>query len=210
MGRYGSGPMATTIVLARHAESDWNRAQRWQGHADRPLTQLGRRQARALAERLRSFPPTAVYSSDLRRARETAEIVAGRLALPVALEPRLREIDVGEWEGLTTADAELRYPEGARRRSEGGTGWLEGESYEALGARSLAALQAIASAHPGERVLVVSHGGPMRVAWLASAGADETRPRYGNCAVEEFELGSGRIRRIHSGERGGLHQQVQG
>jgi broad specificity phosphatase PhoE len=93
----------TTILLARHGESDWNRAKRWQGFADRPLTELGREQAVALADRLRDTELDAIYSSDLHRARETAEIVAGSKGLRVEVVRDLREVDVGSWSGLTRA-----------------------------------------------------------------------------------------------------------
>ena len=105
----------TTILLVRHGETDWNLERRWQGHIDRPLNDVGRAQARALADRLDSEPFAAVYSSDLARARETAEIVAAAHGLPVHLDPRLREADVGEWSGLTADEIERRYPEGCGR-----------------------------------------------------------------------------------------------
>jgi alpha-ribazole phosphatase len=91
----------TTILLARHGETDWNRDGRFQGHADPPLNAAGRRQAEGLAQTVASEPPDAVYASDLRRAFETAEIVGARLGLPVGREIALREIDVGSWHGLT-------------------------------------------------------------------------------------------------------------
>ena len=91
----------TTILLARHGETDWNRAGRWQGWADPPLNETGRVQARELAEQLRTIPFDAVYSSDLRRAHETALIVGEPHGVPVVTEPGLREIDVGSWSGLT-------------------------------------------------------------------------------------------------------------
>jgi broad specificity phosphatase PhoE len=202
--------VTATILLARHGETDWNREGRWQGHADQPLNDLGREQARVLARSLVPEPPQRLYSSDFERARETAEIVGSALGLSVALEPRLREVDVGEWSGLTMDEVRELYPEAARRRSEGETGWDTGESYEAMGLRVLEALHAIALAHPGERILVVTHGGPMRAAWLASGGARDSRPRYANCDVETIAVEPGRIRRIDSGGGGGLHQQVQG
>jgi broad specificity phosphatase PhoE len=122
----------TTILLARHGESDWNRDRRWQGHADRPLTDLGREQARALADRLAATELDAVYSSDLERARETAAIVAEPHQLPVKELSDLREVDVGSWSGLTRAEAEERYPNAFRRWTEGEEGWDDGETYEQL------------------------------------------------------------------------------
>jgi len=202
--------VTTTILLARHGETEWNRERRWQGHADQHLNDLGREQARLLAETLALDPPQALYSSDFARARETAEIVGEALGLSATLEPRLREVDVGEWSGLTMDEVHRLYPDGVRRRSEGGTGWQTGESFEAMELRVVEALYAIASAHRSERVLVVTHGGPMHAAWLASGGPSHSRPRYGNCEVEAIAVERGRIRRIDSGRGGGLHQQVQG
>jgi probable phosphoglycerate mutase len=186
----------TTILLVRHGETDWNRDRRWQGHADPPLNETGRRQSEQLAEALLADPPAAVYSSDLRRARETAEIVARRLELPVRIDPRLREVDVGEWSGLTLAEIERLYPEGVRRREAGGTGWERGETYEAMGERVLGALHEIAAAHDGGRVLVVTHGGPMGRVWLACGLSLDDRPRVANCELAQIEVGDGAIARI--------------
>jgi broad specificity phosphatase PhoE len=185
----------TTILLVRHGETDWNAERRWQGHADRPLNDVGRRQTRALAARL-DDDVDAVYSSDLARARETAEILGERLGLPVRLDARLREVDVGEWSGLTTAEVEERYPEGLDRRRAGGTGWERGETHEQMGERVLEALHEIAAAHPEGSVLVVTHGGAMRAVWLACGGTVEDRPLVGNCAVHRVGVGDGSVSRI--------------
>jgi broad specificity phosphatase PhoE len=162
----------TTILLARHGESDWNRTRRWQGHADRPLTDLGRRQARELAARLASTELDAVYSSDLKRARETAEIVASGRGLAVHELPALREVDVGSWSGLTRDEAAERFPDAYKRWEEGGEGWDDGETYEQLGDRIIGAVKRIAADHPGERVLVVTHGGSIRAIHADALGLD--------------------------------------
>jgi len=138
----------TTFLLVRHGETDWNAAGRLQGHTDRPLSDYGRQQARRLAEELSGEAFDAIYASDLARARETAEIVAAQLHLPVALDPDLREKDWGNWEGLTSTE---------RLGVE-----LVGESTEGHQKRMLAALARIAAKHPYDRVLVVTHGGSMR------------------------------------------------
>jgi broad specificity phosphatase PhoE len=162
----------TTILLARHGESDWNRDRRWQGHADRPLTDLGRAQARALADRLAATELDAVYSSDLERARETAAIVAEPHQLPVKELPELREVDVGSWSGLTRAEAEERYPTAFRRWTEGEEGWDDGETYEQLSERVVGAVMAVAARHPHDRVLLVAHGGSIRAVHAAALGVD--------------------------------------
>jgi len=167
----------TTILLARHGETEWNRIGRYQGWADPPLNDTGREQARVLAEQLRSTPFDAVYSSDLRRARETAEIVAAPHAVPVVVEPGLREVDVGEWSGLTRAEVERRFPGGERPG---------GETREQHAARVLAAAERIARAHPGERILLVSHGGTMRA--LRTHVSDEPHHPIANCAVLELHF----------------------
>jgi broad specificity phosphatase PhoE len=162
----------TTLLLARHGESDWNRTRRWQGHADRPLTDLGRRQARELAERLADVELDAVYSSDLQRASETAEIVARSQGLDVTTMPELREVDVGSWSGLTRTEAEERFPEAYVRWTAGAEGWEDGETYEELAARVVGAVHEIAEDFPGDRVLVVAHGGSIRVIHAAALGID--------------------------------------
>ena len=194
----------------RHGQTDWNLDQRWQGHADPPLNELGRKQARAVAESLAGRPFEALYSSDLLRARETAEIIGRRLGLQVELESALREVDVGEWSGLTHAEIAERFPDGTRRRREGLTGWERGEAIEAMSDRVVGALRGIAASHPGGLVAVVTHGGPMRAVWLAGGGTLADRPATTNCDVDEIAVEDGGIRRIHSARGGGLHEQVQG
>jgi probable phosphoglycerate mutase len=147
----------TTLLLVRHGETDWNADGRLQGQTDRPLSDFGRRQARQLADELADEELEAVYSSDLTRARETAEIIGERLGLPVALDPDLREKDWGTWEGLTAVE---------RDQVE-----FVGESTEAHQGRILRALRRISEAHPGGgRIVVVTHGGSMRRVQTAALG----------------------------------------
>jgi broad specificity phosphatase PhoE len=162
----------TTILLARHGESDWNRAGRWQGWADRPLTARGRRQARELAARLEGTELDAVYSSDLQRARETAEIVARSRGMTVETVPDLREVDVGSFSGLTRAEAQARFPELYARWLDGGEGWEDGESYQQMSERVVRAIHQIGNRYDGLRVLIVAHGGSIRAAHAAALGVD--------------------------------------
>ena len=162
----------TTLLLARHGETDWNRARRWQGHADRPLTERGREQAADLAARLAEISLDAVYSSDLRRARETGLAVAEEQGVDLIELPDLREVDVGSWEGLTRDEAESRFPEGFRRWRAGRTGWDDGETYAHMSRRVLSAVDRIASDNAGGRLLIVSHGGPIRAIHGAALGMD--------------------------------------
>jgi broad specificity phosphatase PhoE len=167
----------TTILLARHGESDWNAEMRWQGHVDRPLTRLGETQAHALAARLDGVPLTAVYASDLQRASATAAAVARRHGLEMVVRADLREVDCGSWAGRTNAELD---PVEVDRWRQGGTGWSGGESYEMLTARLLGAIIAIASLHPQDQVLAVSHGAAIRAVLAAAAGVSfhEHRPHH--------------------------------
>ena len=162
----------TTILIARHGQSDWNQEKRWQGYADRPLTERGREQAQALADRLSHIELDAVYSSDLQRARDTAAVVAESQGLELRQLPELREVDVGSWSGLTRAEAEERFPEGFAQWRDGYPGWEDGETYEAMTDRVLRAVGEIAAEHESGRVLVVSHGGPIRAMHSAALGLD--------------------------------------
>jgi len=162
----------TIILLARHGQSDWNAARRWQGHADRRLTEKGRAQSQALAERLAHIELDAVYSSDLRRAADTARVVAEAQGLELVQLSELREVDVGSWSGLTREEAEERFPDGFARWREGFPGWDDGEDYDDMAQRVIGAVVEIALAHEDGRALVVSHGGPIRAIHAAALGLD--------------------------------------
>jgi probable phosphoglycerate mutase len=191
----------TTILLARHGETDWNRELRFQGRADPPLNEAGRGQARELADRLDGWKIDAVYTSPLLRARETAEIVAERLGLPVRVEPAFCEIDVGSWQGLTRAEVEERDPEAFRSWIHGGAGWADGESYEQMTERFAAGLDRVAAAHPDGTILLVTHGGPLRAAQVYALGCtfEEARrhgPPVHNCSLFELRVGERGFRRL--------------
>ena len=175
----------TRILLARHGETDWNRIGRWQGHADPPLNEAGRSQAAELAQRLAGDGIAAVYSSDLKRASETARVVAARLGLDVVEDAGLREIDVGSWSGLTRAEVEQRFPEGYARWLGGEIGH-DGETREQLTARVVDAVERIAATHPDGTVLVVTHGGSIRALRRHAAG-DPGDP-IENCGTSSLEL----------------------
>jgi broad specificity phosphatase PhoE len=183
----------TKLLLVRHGETDWNLNERFQGHADPSLNETGRAQAGELAAAFASRSLAAAYSSPLRRAFETAEIVAGPHGLrPVPIEG-LREVDVGSWQGLTRAEVEQAFPEQYRRWLAFGQGWEDGETYDEMGRRVVATLLELARAHEGESLLAVTHGGPIRAALAAARGiahadARRTGPLIGNCFTAEFAV----------------------
>lgn len=191
----------TTLYLARHGQSDWNATLRWQGHADRPLTELGRRQAAELAEHLADTAIDAVYSSDLVRARETAAPIARLKGLEIVELPELREVDVGSWSGLSRTEAQQRFPEGYARWTRGGHGWDDGETYEQMTERVVGAALRIAEAHPEESVLLVAHGGPIRALHAVSLGMDvlshrQLRRVEPNAHLSRVAVEDGRIARL--------------
>lgn len=152
------------LLLLRHGQSTWNAAGRWQGRADPPLSPLGEVQARDAARRLVPGQFSRIVASDLRRARRTAEILAGAIGLAVEVDADLREIDVGEWQGLTRAEIDARAPGALADWSEGRSESTPGGEMRAdLTERARAALVRVAAtSSPGDRVLVVSHGALIR------------------------------------------------
>ena len=158
----------TEILLARHGETDWNIGRRVQGHTDIPLNAAGVDQARALAEQLAGEPLTAVFSSDLSRALDTATAVANAHGLVVVVDPRLREKNFGTWEGLTDVEIAERFPDAQRGQ------WGDAETTEEVAARVLSVLDGIRELHPdGHR--------PRRLARRAAArgprcDVDRARP----------------------------------
>ncbi len=193
--------MPTTIVMVRHGETEWNRENRFQGHADPPLNEAGRVQAQELADELAGEIFEAAYASPLERAHETALILAARLDLDVRLSDALCEVDVGSWSGLTRTEVEARFPDSYSRWLEYGDGWDDGETYDELGARVVAGLRRIAVAHPDGQVLTVTHGGPIRSALAATAGVAFGEARrsihiVGNCAIVRLAIRDGILERV--------------
>ena len=163
------------LILIRHGETDWNATLRYQGHANIPLNEQGREQARKTGARLARYGAMALYTSDILRAAETAEIIGSMNGLKPQPMPNLREIDVGQWEGLTPEELYRRFPEhmAAFDRDPARTVRLGGESYAQLQERSLIALNAIHAAHPrDELALAVSHGGTIRALLCHIIGLD--------------------------------------
>src|SRR5713226_4025766 len=155
--------MRTLITLIRHGETSWNAQGKWQGHAHVPLNDEGRRQAARLAEHLAVADGdiTAIYASDSVRAYETAQIIGARLGKLVVPDVRLREIDMGEWQGLTSDEVRAW---DAERYAEVMSDPVNiarpgGESSLQVAIRAISALDEIAERHRDQHVLAVTHGG---------------------------------------------------
>ena len=162
-----------TLVLVRHGETDWNLSGRAQGHADLPLNATGRAQALAVAEVMTRFAPVRLWSSDLARARQTADAIAGVTGLTVEFDPRLREYDVGERSGLTLAEAAERYPQEYAAYRAGATATLVPgeETTEQVRDRVVPALRAcLDRLRPAETGIAVLHGACLRVGLMGVIG----------------------------------------
>ena len=157
-----------------------------QGHTDRALNKTGLAQAQTLAAELVGEHLDAVYASDLARALDTARAIAEPRGMEVIPVPELRERDFGTWEGLRDDEVLARFPQAH-------TGpWGDAETHEELAERILGALRRIAARHPEGRVLVVSHGGPLR-AVLRQCGVGDI-DRIDNCHVARIAIEDGKLR----------------
>jgi broad specificity phosphatase PhoE len=166
------------VLLVRHGQSTWNATGRWQGHADAPLSDLGRSQAAAA---IASVPKVdAVWSSDLERARETAEILGEGLGLTVRVDARFRERDAGAWTGLTRPQIDAGWPNYLveHKRPAGF------EHDDEVIARVLDGLAEVHRAHPGAGVLVVAHGGVLRALERRCGEIDRAFPNLGGRIFE--------------------------
>lgn len=182
----------TRILAIRHGETAWNRETRIQGNTDIVLNDIGQAQARRVAEALRDDAVDAVYSSDLLRARQTAEAICASTGAPLQLEPSLRERAFGIFEGLTWAEIADRFPTESQRwrqrdlsfAAEGG-----GEALPEFFARCMGAVRQIAKAHPGQTVVIVAHGGVMDCLYRAATRLALDAPRswtLGNATVNRL------------------------
>jgi len=162
----------TRLILIRHGETDWNVEGRYQGQADPPLNEHGREQAQKLAADLRDAGLDILYSSPLRRARETAQALEGCLGLSVRFDGRLMEVSQGDWEGRRRGRIEQLYPELLRRWEV--DPWSAsppgGETLLEVQARVNAALDEILARHPGRCVGVVTHRLPIMLIKLRYRG----------------------------------------
>jgi len=150
------------LILVRHGETEWNAQRRYQGQSDVSLSDLGKRQAKLIAGRLAGKEIDAIYVSDLKRAMETAQVIAEKSGLKVLPEPRLRELKFGVLEGLTFDEAQVQYPEMI-------AAWLEdfnrppqgAETINLFNARVVSFLDDLKQKHDEQIVLLVAHGGSL-------------------------------------------------
>ncbi|MEV8230060.1 histidine phosphatase family protein [Streptomyces sp. NPDC079167] len=190
--------MSLHVFLVRHGESVWHAENRYAGVSDIDLSEHGRAQAAGLASWAGRAGLTAVWSSPMRRCRQTAEGSAARAGLPLNLEPRLRELDFGVAEGLTRAEMRERLP-GALKAFEAdpvGNHFPEGENPGAVGERCAGFLAGLRAGHEEGRVLVVAHSTAIRLVLCRLLGIplqDYRRvfPYLANCALNELILRDG-------------------
>jgi probable phosphoglycerate mutase len=190
------------IILIRHGETAWNAERRLQGHLDIPLNPEGERQAKLLAEALAPEPIDLIVSSDLQRARQTAQAVATLRNMPVHVEPGLRERCYGGFEGLLYAEIEQRFPaDFAAWQARDIDAILPdgkncGETFRQFYTRATDAILALAAAHPGGTLALVAHGGVLECAYRMALGLPLETPRdfkVYNASINRFHVEEGRL-----------------
>ena len=198
-------PQATLICLVRHGETAWNAEGRVQGQTDVPLNAVGTAQAGAVGAALAGERFAAIYSSDLTRVRQTAEPAAQRLGLAVRCDAALRERHYGMFETHTYAEVRERFPEDyARfRKKELDYDFRGGESLRLFNERALGCVRSLAVRHPGETILVFTHGGVLEMVYRHANALGLSAPReFGipNAAINWVEV---------AGESWSVHQWAQ-
>ena len=155
----------TELILIRHGETEWNSQQRMQGHSNSDLSEEGRAQIESLGQWMKNVSFDHIYSSDSLRARQTAEAITKYSGHTLKIDQRLREKNLGVFEGLTTEEAKERHPEIFRLFKTAGSNYVidEGESTQQLLDRALEFIEEIRLLQPDQRVVLVTHGGVVRV-----------------------------------------------
>jgi probable phosphoglycerate mutase len=216
-GQASTPTTPTTILLIRHGETAWNAERRLQGHLDIPLNGEGERQAALLAEALAGESLDVLVSSDLARARQTAQAVATLRGLPLQVEPGLRERGYGGFEGLLYAEIEQRFPhEFAAWQARNVDAALPegkniGETFRAFFERATGAILALAGRHPGKTLALVAHGGVLECAYRLALGMPLETPRdfkVFNASINRFVLEDGKLVLQSWGEVGHLRPAV--
>jgi probable phosphoglycerate mutase len=183
---------ATRILAIRHGETAWNVDTRIQGQLDIPLNETGRWQAERLARAVADEGVSAIYSSDLLRAYQTAQAIAQATGLPVSTEAALRERGFGDFQGQTYKEIEAKWPEAAQRWRKRDPDFSPGHSGESLRVffeRCVTVATRLAAAHPGETIALVAHGGVMDCLYRAAS-------RLGLQAARSWQLGNASINRL--------------
>ena len=168
----------TEIILIRHGETEWNSQKRMQGHSNSNLSEVGRGQIQALGELMKNVSFDHIYSSDSLRARQTAEAITQYSGHTLQFDQRIREKNLGVFEGLTSTEAKERHPEVYRLFKTAGANYVidEGESTQQLLERALEFIEEIRLRHPQERVVMVTHGGVVRVLMKHALGLSIDAP----------------------------------
>lgn len=201
--------MNTTILLIRHGETAWNATRRLQGHTDIALNDEGVRQADALARALAAEPLTAVISSDLLRARQTAQAVADWHGMQVGIDRQLRERCYGGFEGLQYAQIATVYPQhyaAWQARDVDALmppGERAPESFRQFFMRSTAAIAHWAAQYPGRTIAIVAHGGVLECACRAARGLPLASPRdfeIKNASINRFSFSAGKLTLLDWGD----------
>lgn len=209
--------MSRQIILWRHGRTAWNAAGRVQGQSDVPLDEVGIAQAEAAAARLAALKPVRVVSSDLRRAHATAEALGAVSGIEVEIDERLREMNFGVREGLTSREAWESYPDEMRAWVTGDDIRMPGgETYREAGLRFAEALTEIVADLTGDGpVVIVAHGAVLRVGACTFVGIDQRFWRsfggFNNCAwsvLDESRFGDRMIWRITEWNAGTLPEPV--
>ncbi len=199
----------TTILLIRHGETAWNAEKRLQGHLDIALNAEGARQAALLAAALAPETIDHVVSSDLQRARQTAEAIAGQRGMTVGIDPALRERCYGGFEGLLYSEIAARFPlEFAAWQARDveavlPPGTNPGETFRQFYDRAIGAILGQAAAHPGKTIALVAHGGVLECAYRAAQRLPLETPRdfkVLNASVNRFVVEEGVLRLLSWGE----------
>ncbi len=185
------------LLLIRHGETSWNLEQRYQGQQDSPLSNSGLMQAEKTAVFLSRFKIDAVYTSDLLRAKRTAEVIARPHGLTPIPDPRLREVAFGEWEGLTRAEVQARYPDvyTARFKDALNVRVPGGELPSEVLDRLMDFVSELIARHQNERVACVSHGGALRLLIAELLGLPMEKAyclHMENAGISMLRFGSGR------------------
>lgn len=169
----------TQVFLVRHGETEWNLVGKMQGHSDSPLTAVGIAQADALADGMKNQKFSALYSSDLVRAYETARRIATKNHLTIITDNRLRERNLGIFQGLDKQGIAVQFPDEYQQYITDGANYVvpNGESGQQFFDRCVICLTELAQKHPGERILVVTHGGVLANLFKSTVGLSVASPR---------------------------------